>query len=189
MHHDHVADLIPFGYARRYAGLAGWPAPRLLAPPGGLARLEALALAGGGRRDHLDGPFVLSEYEPDAPSVVGDARLTFAPMQHPGVSHAIRLEAGGWTLTFSGDTGATPALGAHARGADILLCEATYADAASDNVHLSAADAGRAATEAGAGRLVLVHVDAEKRPSAVAAAQSTFAGPVDAAVPGYTQRA
>ncbi len=93
-------------------------------------------------------------------------------MRHPGVSHAIRLEAGGRTLTFSGDTGVTPALGAHARGADILLCEATYADgAASDDVHLSAADAGRAATEAGAGRLVLVHVDADKRPAAVAAAQ------------------
>ena len=97
MHHDHVADLIPFGYARRYAGLAGWPAPRLLAPPGGLARLEALALAGGGQRDHLDGPFVLSEYEPGTPSVIGDVRLTFAPQRHPGVSHAIRLEAGGYT--------------------------------------------------------------------------------------------
>lgn len=189
MHHDHVADLIPFGYARRYAGLAWWPAPRLLAPPGGLARLEALALAGGGRRDHLDGPFALSEYQPDAPSLIGDVRLTFAPMQHPGVSHAIRLEAGGRTLTFSGDTGATTALGTHARGADILLCEATYADgAASDDVHLCASDAGRAATEAGAGRLVLVHVDADKRPSAVAAARATFEGPVDAAVAGYAQR-
>jgi ribonuclease BN (tRNA processing enzyme) len=189
MHHDHVADLIPFGYARRYAGLAGWPAPRLLAPPGGLARLEALALAGGGRRDHLDGPFVLSEYQPGTPSVIGDARLTFAPMRHPGVSHAIRLEAGGRALAFSGDTGVTPALGAHARGAGILLCEATHADgAASDDVHLSAADAGRAATEAGVGRLVLVHVDADKRRSAVAAARLTFAGPVDAAVAGYTQR-
>ncbi len=189
LHHDHVADLIPFGYARRYAGLAGWPAPRLLAPPGGLARLEALALAGGGRRDHLDGPFVLSEYEPGTPSVIGEARLTFAPLRHPGVSHAIRLEAGGRTLTFSGDTGVTPALGAHARGADILLCEATYADgAASDDVHLCAADAGRAASESGAARLVLVHVDADKREAAVAAARSTFTGPVDAAVPGYRQR-
>jgi ribonuclease BN (tRNA processing enzyme) len=122
--------------------------------------------------------------------VIGDARVTFAPMRHPGVSHAIRLEAGGRTVAFSGDTGATPDLGAHASGADILLCEATYADgAASDHVHLSAVDAGRAATDAGAGRLVLVHVDADKRASAVAAARSTFAGPVDAAVPGYTQRA
>jgi ribonuclease BN (tRNA processing enzyme) len=186
MHHDHVADLIPFGYARRYARLREWPAPRLFAPPGGLERLAALASAGGGAPGHLDGPFVLSEYLPGAPVEVGGARLTFAGLRHPGVSHAIRVEAAGRALCFSGDTGPTPALGAHARGVGLLLCEATYAaDADSDDVHLSASDAGQAATEADAARLVLVHVDAHKRPQAVAAARTTFAGPVDAAVPGY----
>lgn len=185
MHHDHVADLIPFGYARRYTGLREWPAPRLLAPPGGLERLAALAVAGGGRAGHLDGPFRLEEYAAGQPIEVGDARIVLAPLRHPGVSHAIRVEADGRALVYSGDTGLTPALAVHARGASLLVCEATYGEGGpSDDVHSSAADAGRAATDAGVDRLVLVHLDAAARPAAVAAARSTFAGHVEAGRPG-----
>jgi ribonuclease BN (tRNA processing enzyme) len=187
MHHDHVADLIPFGYARKYTALADWAPPRLLAPPGGLDQLAALAEAGGGARDHLDGPFALAEYEQGQSISVGEARVSFAALRHPGVSHAIRVDAGGRAVCFSGDTAPTEALEVHARGAAALLCEATYAAGApsSDDVHMSAADAGRAASAAGVERLVLVHVDVEQRAAAVVAAQSTFAGPVDAGVPGY----
>ncbi|HEY3613108.1 MAG TPA: MBL fold metallo-hydrolase, partial [Gaiellales bacterium] len=64
LHFDHIADLIPFGFCRRYSVLRDWPAPRLLAPPGGIARLGGLAVAGGGDADHLDGPFALEEYVP-----------------------------------------------------------------------------------------------------------------------------
>ena len=92
-------------------------------------------------RDHLDGPFALEEDEPGTEIEIGRARLRVAPLRHPGVSHAIRVEAGGKVLCFSGDTGLTPALAEHARGADILLCEATYGDVTeSDGVHLSAFD-------------------------------------------------
>jgi ribonuclease BN (tRNA processing enzyme) len=45
-------------------------------------------------------------------------------------------------------------------------------------------DAGAAAAEARAGQLVLVHVDADRRTQAVAAARTAFAGPVEAALPG-----
>ena len=147
LHFDHVGDLIPFGYCRRYSVLQEWPAPRLLAPPGGIARLAALAVGGGGDAGHLDGPFRLEEYVPGEPAQIGDATLSFAALEHPGVSHAIRIEAGGRALVYSGDTGSTPALAAHATGADLLLCEATYSGegGVSDHVHLTAADAGQAA--------------------------------------------
>jgi ribonuclease BN (tRNA processing enzyme) len=185
LHFDHCGDLIPFGYNRRYSALREWDPPRLVAPPGGLERLAALAVAGGAEPDHLDGPFTLEEYEPGSELGVGDARLSLAALRHPGVSHAIRVEAGGKVLCFSGDTGLTPALAEHAQGADVLLCEATNSDvAASDAVHLSAFDAGAAATAAGVGRLLLVHVDADRRTRAVEAARTTFEGPVEAAVPG-----
>jgi ribonuclease BN (tRNA processing enzyme) len=186
LHFDHCGDLVPFGYNRRYADLREWDPPQLLAPPGGLELLATLCEAGGASRDHLDGPFTLGEYATGADSRVGDARLSFAALQHPGVSHAIRIGAAGTALCFSGDTGLTPMLAAHARGARILICEATQTDVAeSDNVHLSAFDAGAAAAEAGVGHLVLVHLDADRRERAVAAARTTFAGPVDAAVPGF----
>jgi ribonuclease BN (tRNA processing enzyme) len=185
LHHDHVADLIPFGYSRRYSDLRAWPAPRLLAPPGGLAVLSAIASAGGGSPGHLDGPFALEEYVPGTVVEIGDARLAFAAMPHPGVSHAIRIESDGRAICFSGDTGSTSLLAAHARGAALLLCEATYADEGeSDHVHVSAADAGRAAADGGVERLVLVHVDAAKRERAVAAAGACYPGPVEAGVPG-----
>jgi ribonuclease BN (tRNA processing enzyme) len=185
LHFDHCGDLIPFGYNRRYSDLREWDPPRLIAPPGGLERLATLAAAGGAERDHLDGPFVLEEYQPGTELEIGEARLRVAALRHPGVSHAIRVEAGGKVLCFSGDTGLTPALAEHAQGADILLCEATYGDVAeSDAVHLSAFDAGAAAASAGVGRLLLVHLDAARRARAVVAAGTTFAGPVEAAVPG-----
>jgi ribonuclease BN (tRNA processing enzyme) len=185
-HFDHCGDLIPFAYSRLYAGLRGWPPPRLVAPPGGLERLAALAEAGGARRDHLDGPFSLEEYRAGAVLEIGEARLSFAALRHPGVSHAIRLEAGGKALCFSGDTGRTPVLAEHARGADLLLCESTLADVSeSDDVHLSAKDAGAAAAAAGVGQLLLVHLDADRRARAVAAAQEEFDGRVDAGVPGF----
>jgi len=186
LHFDHCGDLIPFAYNRRYAATSTWKAPRLVAPPGGLDRLATLAAAGGAAREHLDGPFALEEYAPASELRIGGARLTFAALCHPGVSHAIRIEAGGKVLCYSGDTGLTPALARHASSADVLLCEATYADLAeSDDVHLSAYDAGAAAEEAGVSRLALVHLDADRRDRAVVAARTRYAGPVDAAVPGY----
>jgi ribonuclease BN (tRNA processing enzyme) len=189
LHFDHCADLIPFAYSRRYGAVREWAPPRLVAPPAGLERLASLAEAGGAARDHLDGPFSLEEYRPGTPLEIGGARLTFAALRHPGVSHAIRLEAGGKALCFSGDTGLTAALGEHARGVDLLLCESTLSDRAeSDDEHLAATDAGAAAAEAGAGRLVLVHLDADRRAPAVAAARTTFGGPVDAAIPGFRAR-
>jgi ribonuclease BN (tRNA processing enzyme) len=185
LHFDHCADLIPFAYSRRYAALRAWDAPRLAVPLGGLARLSALAVAGGAAPDHLDGPFSLEEYGEGTLLEIGDARLTFAELRHPGASHAIRVEAGGKALCFSGDTGVTPLLADHARGANLLVCESTGADVSeSDHVHLSAADAGAAAAEAGVGQLLLVHVDADKRARSVAAARTVFDGPVEAGVPG-----
>src|SRR5262249_29678522 len=80
---DHVGDLIPFGYSRRYSELQGWTPPRLVAPPGGLERLSALAVAGGAEPDHLDGPFALSEYAPGTPLELGEVRLSFTTLVHP----------------------------------------------------------------------------------------------------------
>jgi ribonuclease BN (tRNA processing enzyme) len=185
LHFDHVGDLIPFGYSRRYSELQDWTPPRLIAPPGGLARLSALAVAGGAEADHLDGPFALSEYAPGSALEIGDARLTFTTLVHPLPSNAIRVDAAGKSIVFSGDTGETPLLAEAAAGADVLVCEATNAGGeASNHVHINAATAAQAAVDAGAGRLVLVHVDSAKREAAIAEACAVFDGPVEAGVPG-----
>jgi ribonuclease BN (tRNA processing enzyme) len=183
LHFDHIADLVPLAYAHTMGMASDWPAPALHAPPGGAARLAALAEAGGASADHFaSSGLTVSEYDPGAALAIGDATLTFRELVHPGGSHAIRVEAGGGTLVFSGDTALTPALGEHAAGADLLLCEATALPAS--EVHLPAGEAGRIAREAGCAALVLTHVDVRERAAALRQARDAFGGPVHAAVPG-----
>jgi ribonuclease BN (tRNA processing enzyme) len=124
----------------------------------------------------------VAEYDPASTLAVGEAQLTFRELVHPGTSHAIRIEASGGALVFSGDTAATPALGEHAAGAGILLSEATALPESA--IHLPAGLAGRSAREAGCRTLVLTHLGASERLAALRQAQEAFGGPVHAAVPG-----
>jgi len=182
-HFDHIGDLIPLGYAHLIGLAAEWKAPTVYAPPGGAARIAALCEAGGAGAGHLQASgMTVIEYEPGSPLAIRDAQLTFRALVHPGTSHAIRIEASGGGLVFSGDTAATPALGELAAGADVLLSEATALP--ESEMHLPAAEAGRIAREAGCKTLVLTHVDVRERPAALRQAREAFGGPVVAAVPG-----
>jgi ribonuclease BN (tRNA processing enzyme) len=184
LHHDHVSDLVPFGYARLYGRASSWPCPELWLPPGGRERMGTFLEALFARRQHLDKGFTVAEYDAGAALTVGEARVTFVPTSHPGPAHAIRIDAGGGSLCFSGDTAPGSDLALLARGVDVLLCEAAQGGEESSNVHLGGADAGRLATEAGARRLVLTHVEDTRREAALAAARTTYGGPIDTAVPG-----
>ena len=70
-------------------------------------------------------------------------RLAFRAMQHPGSSFAIRVESGGTSLCYSGDSGPTPALAEHARGVNVFLCKAGMGDAdeGSEEHHLASESA------------------------------------------------
>ena len=135
------------------------------------------------RADHLTGcGLTLSEYEPGAELAIGDARLTFRELIHPGGSRAIRVDAGGGALVYSGDTALTPALGELASDAGLLLSEATPLPESA--VHLPAGEAGRIAREAGCDALVLTHLGVLERAAALRQASEAFGRPVQAAVPG-----
>jgi ribonuclease BN (tRNA processing enzyme) len=183
LHYDHVADLIPLAFAHSFGLAAEWKPPALYAPPGGIARLTALGEASGHGGDHLTAcGLTLAEYDPAGELAIGEARLRFRELVHPGTSHAIRVEAGGGALTYSGDTALTPGLGELAAGADLLLTEATALP--ESPVHLPATAAGRIAREAGCRALVLTHLDVRERAAALRQAREAFGGPVHAAVPG-----
>jgi hypothetical protein len=49
-----------------------------------------------------------------------------AAVDHPCDAYAVRVEHGGRSLAYSGDTGPCAGLVEAARGADVLLCEATW---------------------------------------------------------------
>lgn len=67
----------------------------------------------------------------------------------------------GRRITYSSDTAYSESVVRLARGADLLIHEATFAEANSDHAikykHSTAADAARAAREAGAKKLILTH--------------------------------
>ena len=79
---------------------------------------------------------------------------------HPVPAFALRITAGGRTLVYSGDTAPCDELVEISRGADLALFEASYLEK-NDNppmLHLTGADAAKAATAAGVSRLVLTHL-------------------------------
>jgi ribonuclease BN (tRNA processing enzyme) len=121
---------------------------------------------------------------------IGDAVVRAATVDHPCEAYALRVEAGGRSLVYSGDTGPCDGLIELARGADVLLCEASWPhvtdrwDAPPPGVHLSGVQAGEHATAAGVGRLLLTHVPAWCDPDALLAeAKATFDGPVELVAP------
>ena len=115
LHFDHVADLIPLGFAHVFGLASEWKPPALYAPPGGRGAADGAVRGERPRRrsPHACG-LTVAEYEPGSELAIGDAQLTFRELVHPGISHAIRVEAGGGALVYSGDTAVTPALGEHA---------------------------------------------------------------------------
>ncbi|GGD77269.1 MBL fold metallo-hydrolase [Paenibacillus nasutitermitis] len=93
--------------------------------------------------------------------------LRFCPMRHSIETYAISLEAGAKKLVYSADTTFHEGLIRFAAGADVLLCEATLAEAGDVPIpHMTALEAGETARLAGVERLLLTHLwcdeDAER---------------------------
>lgn len=120
----------------------GW---RVAEPPGRRMRPELLA------RHGISGPDVgRLQRDGTLATGTGTVRVEDVSAPKPGTRVAIVM-----------DTAYCPAAVELARRADLLLCEATYlsehAALAASHRHLTAADAGRIAAQAGARRLVLTH--------------------------------
>lgn len=115
--------------------------------------------------------------------VYGDAdfEVAAAPVEHtvPAIGLRIKSRVTGRVLTYSGDTACCQGIRFLARGADVLVHEATGASVG----HSSAAEAGAVAEEAGVAELVLVHHDLEETPAELleAEAHTTYHGQVHAA--------
>jgi ribonuclease BN (tRNA processing enzyme) len=114
---------------------------------------------------------------------VGSMALTRRAVEHGMPAFALRVEAGGRSLVYSGDTAPCVALTELAADCDLLLCEAEGDDPA----HHTPEQAGATATAAAARRLVVTHVGRAVTPErAVTRAAAHFAGPVESADPGAT---
>jgi ribonuclease BN (tRNA processing enzyme) len=158
LHPDHVGDLIPFLFATRYSlGYTRQEPFRLLAARGFARFHQRLVEAFAGWVEPPPGLMDLRELAPDGPDEVREAGLVIrsAPTNHTEGSLAYRVEAAGRSLVYSGDTAESDSLVDLARGADLLVVEA--ANPFKVPGHLTPAEAGRLATKAGVGRVLLTH--------------------------------
>lgn len=184
-HGDHCLDLFPFFNFLRYGGPQREGLP-VFAPAGVADRLAAFIAAPPGH------PFfrVFDFVEVGAGSTArsGEMQISWGEAVHPVPAVITRIEVGGASLAYSGDTGPGGDLVELGAGVDLLLCEATNqgSRAASDYpYHLFADEAGRAASAAGAGRLLVTHLAPTLDPAvSVSEAAAVFGGPVEWAAPG-----
>jgi ribonuclease BN (tRNA processing enzyme) len=185
LHPDHYLDLTGWFVARRHYPSRPTRQLPVLGPPGTperLARAHDIPIDPGMHgefdfRDHVD----ITE--------IGPFRIRTTRVVHPIPAFAIRVEAGGVALAFSGDTAPTQALVELAAGADLALFEATWLDG-EDNpagLHLTAGEAGSHAAAAGVDRLVLTHLVPGNDPQrSFDAAHLAFDGGLTLAQPGVS---
>ncbi|MGC5014269.1 MBL fold metallo-hydrolase [Streptosporangium sp. DT93] len=186
LHADHSADLLTAYYGALYADVR-LAAPIPLYGPPGIADRLAHFLTNGPARSPVESAFAVQELHDGHRVRVGPLTLTSREVAHGMPAFAVRAEAAGVSLVYSGDTAPCANLTSLARGCDVLLCEAdsAHVPAEGERVHHTPEDAGETAASAGAGRLIVTHVGPFLTPrQAVARASTRFAGRVDHAAPG-----
>lgn len=180
LHADHFIDMCSFWVARTYG-----PQDVVRVPVYGPAD-AAQRISRANDDPDVTGTFDFVTLVPGSRQI-GPFTVTVGHVAHPVEAFAFRFEHGGRVLTYSGDTGESPALVELARSADVLLCEAGFPELPDlpPGLHLTGRQAGRHAAAAGASRLVLTHLDADYDPAlSLAGAQDAFGGPVVLAAPG-----
>ena len=166
LHADHWIDLAPL----RYRFPWGEPAPRRLPvhlPPGARPKVDALATAINERPGFFDAAFEIREYASGEAFRVGELTVRPMPVGHyvPAWSMDIRGPDGA-RIVYAGDMGPSEAVVELARGADLLILEATLERAEFDDPrrgHLTTEEAIDHAERAGVPQALLVHFPSERR--------------------------
>ena len=186
LHADHCLDLCGFYVLRKYHPAGAQPKIPVWGPEGTALRMaKAYDLdQDPGMNEEFD--FVV---HPAGPYTFGPFTITATEVCHPVTAYALRIEAEGHVLTYSGDTGVCDALIEAARGADLFLCEASFVEGGDNppDLHLTGKEAAEAATAAAVGRLVVTHIPPWHDGEVVLAeARGSYDGDVTLAAVGET---
>lgn len=173
LHEDHISDLHCLRFMQLEAQTMGRTSSKLqVYAPG--APAEAHRWIEGGE-DWQD----LHEYDPSEVLLLGELEIRFTSTNHPIPTYAMRITPTGRpgpVLFYTADTGESPAIVEAARGADLLVIEASLLEAHAAKRafgHLTAAEAAAVARDAGAKRALLTHLwPAVDLPQLLAEAQS-----------------
>jgi ribonuclease BN (tRNA processing enzyme) len=181
-HPDHCADLNPLLRARALRADPPAPLP-VYALPGALDAVLALDRPG-----MLTDAYVLHEFTAGSRLDIGPFRAQTLLLPHWVPNAGIRLTAGERVLAYTGDTGPSPDVVNLARGADLLLAEASYVDRVPEDSRrylTSARQAGRHARDADARHLLLTHLlPGTDATAAQAAAGAGYDGEIGIATSG-----
>ena len=192
MHADHMLDLVTLRYVYPWRGHPKDQRLRVILPPGSADQVLDLARGAGNPR-HFEDAFRLSEHDGSAAFAFGGLSLTPIETEHFIPCWGFRAEADGRVLGYTADTGPGDSVQAIADGADLFLSEATLRTLDEDaqpperRGHLLPEEAGTAARDAGAKRLMLTHLPADGDGSwARIAASDAYGGDAEIAEPAQT---
>ena len=157
LHCDHISELAPALFAMR-----NMAAPRekdlvLVGPPGfrlyyrGLLDLYGSTLKPQGYR-------VFLEEVRESVLERGGVTIRSLPMNHTPTSVGYRVESGGKSVAFSGDTDYCANIVELARDTELLVLECSFPEGMGVEGHMTPRLAGTVAVRAGCDRLILTHL-------------------------------
>jgi ribonuclease BN (tRNA processing enzyme) len=156
-HPDHASDLVPFLFATNYTLDLTRSLPLRLIGPQGLRSFYE-------RLHGIFGDWIEARTYPLFFHEVGENQLAFPdlviktlPMAHSAASVGFRVEAGGRSLAYSGDTDYCANVVKLGLNADLLILECSFPDERKAPGHLTPSLAGRIAQEASCRKLLLTH--------------------------------
>lgn len=157
-HPDHFLDLYALQALLRYAPQGPAP-PLVLWMPEGLFGQMGCLLSERGRVE-LAEAFIVHELIAGQVVRIGSLAITPLPVDHTEDTFALSVESpAGVKVCYTSDTKAGDAVLGAARGADLLIAEATMPEEYIGRApHLTAREAAEVARDAGVGRLVLTHI-------------------------------
>ena len=185
LHADHCLDLCGYYVLRKYHPDGAQPRLPVFGPTdtaGRMARAYDLPENPGMNVEFDFRPWMSVE-----PVRVGPFIIEATAVDHPVEAYGLRVSAGGKLLAYTGDSGRCPQLERVARGADLLLAEASFHHEADNppGIHLTGTDCGDLAASAGVARLVITHVPPwYDGADMLAAARAAWDGQVDLAAVG-----
>lgn len=193
LHADHFADLIPYGFALRFAPrqqpvpIDPWPGtdnparPKLFGPPGSHKFLDDLDGSWNLGR-HFEQAFESSEYDPARTLEIGPLNFSFREVPHFVTTFAISVTGpGDGRIVYGADCRPNDELVSFAGEAELLIAEATLPRPERTGVrgHMTPSEAGEHARRADARQLMLTHISDEIDPEwALTEARSNYDGPV-----------
>jgi len=149
-HYDHCSDVLPLIFRLEACATKSL---HIYAPADENA-LVRRAVQGCGK-------IVLHDVHPGETFTVGALQVTAFAARHPVPAVMYRIEGGGKTFCYTGDTNTVEGLADFARNADFLLADGLFTDStwAEGKPHLSAAHVAQLAKDADVHRFVITHLN------------------------------